>query len=222
MTREGQCRCSRCRRHLDPTVTFQQCPSCSGTPRLRIRRYECRRCGKNIDSHFLFDGRVFNAEYFRRKMAEHRQRLQNEPADAARLSVPNRSASFTPQPPDLASIPGLLAALDSLTEKATSGPALSTRPTFDLHRYEDHIRQHIGDEPISLDEIPQATDDGRRDRIWCFIAIIFLAHAGLIRVWQEGLAIRVNKRAVNGKGQDIPGAPDAANRVTRSVRAIEA
>jgi hypothetical protein len=222
MTREGQCRCGRCRRYLDPTVTFQQCPSCSGTPRLRIRRYECRRCGKNIDSHFLFDGRVFNAEYFRRKMAEHRQRLQNERAGPARLSLPNRSASLTPQPPDLTIIPGLLAALDSLTDSPSLAPANFTRPTFSLHRYEDHVRKHIGDEPISLTDIPPATDDARRDRVWCFIAIIFLAHAGLIHVWQEGLTIMVNKRAVNGKRQDIPGAPDAADRIARTVRAIEA
>ena len=71
---EGRCRCGYCGHELDPTVAFQRCPDCGGAPRLSVRKYRCRQCGRDVTSRFLFDGLVFDREYFRHKMLESRQR----------------------------------------------------------------------------------------------------------------------------------------------------
>ena len=59
MIEEGKCRCNSCRYEFDPTVAFQRCSSCGGSPKLGIRRYKCKKCGGDIVSKFLFDGLVF-------------------------------------------------------------------------------------------------------------------------------------------------------------------
>lgn len=69
---EERCRCNSCGCELDPTVEFQRCSACGGTPILRVRRYQCKNCGNDVSSKFLFDGLVFNAEYFRQKVAQSR------------------------------------------------------------------------------------------------------------------------------------------------------
>jgi len=71
---EGRCKCNSCGSEFDPTVAFQSCSSCGGTPVLRVRKYQCKDCGSDIRSKFLFDGLVFDAEYFRQRVAQSRQR----------------------------------------------------------------------------------------------------------------------------------------------------
>ena len=56
MVSEGRCRCVSCGKEFDPTVTFQRCSKCGGVPVLRVSRYQCRDCGSDIRSRFLFDG----------------------------------------------------------------------------------------------------------------------------------------------------------------------
>lgn len=77
MTADGQCRCVECGKGFDPTVAFQRCSDCRGRLHLAIRRYRCRECGADVASRFLFDGLVFDPDYFRQKMAEHRQRRKD-------------------------------------------------------------------------------------------------------------------------------------------------
>ena len=43
-------------------------------------------------------------------------------------------------------------------------------------------------------------ENTRKDLIWRFIAVIFLAHIGVVDIWQEGQDIMVVKHEVNGKG----------------------
>jgi len=219
MIREGRCRCESCQRTFDPTVAFQRCSSCGGVPRLRIRRYMCEHCGTEVVSRFLFDGLVFDAEYFRRKMAEHRQRQRQL---RGREIVPmSRSDDVEPAVADLKSIPGLLAALDSLTAGNNSTAALPATAEFDLHRYEAHVFAHVSGEPIRLDEIPPLSSRTRQDRIWRFIAVIFLAHTGLISVRQEDWTIWVSKRETHRKGQDLPGGSGEADGVERAPGRVE-
>jgi len=55
-----------------------------------------------------------------------------------------------------------------------------------LHRYETHVWTHIGPIEVCFDQIPRLEKDVRKDRIWRFVAIIFMAHAGLIEICQQG------------------------------------
>jgi len=76
MATEGKCKCLSCGNEFDPTVTFQRCSACGGVPVLKVRHYECKNCHSAIRSKFLFDGLVFDAEYFRQKVADSRRRKQ--------------------------------------------------------------------------------------------------------------------------------------------------
>lgn len=205
MIDEGRCQCRSCGHEFDPTVAFQRCSACDGKPVLRVRRYQCQQCGTDISSRFHFDGLVFDGEYFRRKMAESRQRKTRQRERVRKMLAESRSGTLILPAAELSSIPGLTDALNSLV--IGTGEAFPWKPNkgFDLKRYESHIQAHIRDFPVSLDELPPLEENARKDRIWRFIAIIFLAHFGLIDIWQDGQEIMVMKHEANGEGQDISG-----------------
>jgi hypothetical protein len=193
MVRESWCECRECGHAFDPTLMFQRCPSCESRLRLRICRYICRYCGRDVPSRFLFDGIVFDRDYFRQKMAESRERRQQRQADRQRLVAENQSPPAAPCRLDLESVPGLLEALDVLTcvpDLAAWAPLIQG---FDLQRYEAHLSKCIGRGEQRFDDLPGLDENPRLDRIWRFIAIIFMAHAGRIRIRQEGPIILVTK-----------------------------
>ena len=76
---------------FDPTIAFQRCTACDGRIGLQIRRYRCRKCGSEVVSRFLFDGLVFNAEYFRaedgRVPGAQARAAGKGPADAGREPI---------------------------------------------------------------------------------------------------------------------------------------
>ena len=205
MTREGRCRCCACGEELDPTVAFQRCSSCGGKPRLAVRRYLCGQCGADVPSRFLFDGLVFDAEYFRQKVAESRQRRQELRERVRQMLAESRSGVIQLPAAELEAVPGLIDALNALAGGVELPAVLDQTPRFSLSRYEAHIQAHIGPIALSLDEIPPLSDNRRLDRIWRFIAIIFMAHAGILDVWQEGPTIMVMQRETNPERQGVPG-----------------
>ncbi len=200
MVAEGLCRCRACSHEFDPTVAFQRCSSCGDKPVLCVRRYQCPQCGADVVSRFHFDGLVFDAGYFRQQMAESRQRKTQQRDRVRRMLAESRSAALQIPATDLDAVPGLVDALDSLTDGVNVVLPWIPQEGFDLRRYESHIQAHIRDFPISLGELPPLIEESRKDRIWRFIAIIFLAHFGLIDIWQEGQEIMVMKHEANGEG----------------------
>jgi len=200
---EGKCRCGSCGRELDPTVVFQQCVQCGGAPVLRVRRYQCTDCGSDIRSRFLFDGLVFDPEYFRQKMAESRQHKSEQRERVRQMLVESRSDTLPLGAADLDSVPGLIDALNGLTGGLDERIIAESREGFDLNRYEAHIQAHIGDSPVSLAEIPPLSAKPRKDLIWRFIAVIFLAHAGVVDAWQEGVNVMVIKHETDREGCGI-------------------
>jgi hypothetical protein len=75
---------------------------------------------------------------------------------------------------------------------------------------------------LSLGEIPPISENARKDLIWRFIAVIFLAHAGTVDLWQEGQAIMVMRHEADRKGQDVSGEFEELDGVEGSVGGIEA
>jgi rubredoxin len=213
MVREGHCRCESCGHTFDPTITFQVCSNCGGTPRLRVRRYECRRCGTEITSRFLFDGLVFDAEYFRTKMAESRQRRRERRDDIRQMLAESRSGALEPGPVSLDGLPDLVAVLNQLSAGAGEKVRLPPREEFNLQRYEAHVQARLGTIPITFDQIPPRSENTLYDRVWRFIAVLFLAQAGTLRVWQEGTTIWMMKHEVDRKGQAVPGDVENAHGV---------
>jgi hypothetical protein len=186
MIQEGRCRCNSCRYEFDPTVEFQRCTSCSGVPVLRVRRYQCRKCGRDIISTFLFRGIIFDASYFRRKMTESRQRKQEHRQRVQEMLAQCRSGPLPLDAPDLASVPGLIDALNGLTTGTEVSIPVELKGKFDLNRYQKHINSYLDAGPADLREIPPLIENLRLDLIWRFIAVVFLDHAGTINVSQEG------------------------------------
>lgn len=213
MIRDGACRCMACGTIFDPTIAFQRCEACGGAPRLRIRRYECGHCGTEIISRFVFDGLVFDAAYFRQKVAESRERKRVQRERVRQMLAACRSPPIEVDPVGLDGLGALQAALDELTRSVEPAAVMPKRSEFDLRRYERHVQSHCMGGAVALAEIPPLIEDPRRDLIYRFIAIIFLAHAGLVHVWQEGSTIWVTNHDVDREGHAVFGTVEAADGV---------
>jgi len=222
MVAEGRCICTDCRNELDPTVTFQRCPACGGAPLLRVSRYQCQNCGSVIISKFLFDGTVFDAEYFRQKMSESRQRKKQQHERVRQMLADSRSATLSLPSVDLKSMPGLVDALNGLTVGLDTTYVTESREQFDLKRYEMHIEAHIQRFPVNLLEIPPLSEDARKDLIWRFIAVIFLAHTGIVDIWQDEQDIMVIKHEADTEGRRVPGEFKDTDRIKGPLGGIEA
>jgi hypothetical protein len=223
MVAEGVCRCNKCGYELDPTFEFQRCSACGGTPILRVRRYQCKDCGGEITSKFLFDGLVFNAEYFRQKVTESRQRKKEQRERVKQMLAESRSTAISLDTADLDSVPGLVEALNNLTVGIETDFEIESRDEFNLKRYQDHIWAHIRDFPVSLDEIPPLSGDNtRKDLICRFIALIFMAHAGVVNIWQDGPDIMVIRNETNREGQGVFGESEEPDGIEGSVGRVEA
>jgi hypothetical protein len=222
MASEGKCRCASCGKEFDPTVAFQRCSECGGVPILRIRRYQCKNCGSDIQSKFLFDGLAFNADYFRNRMIESRQRKKEQRERVRQMLAESRSADLSLGTIDLTAVPGLIEALNRLTAGLDTAFEIGSRDEFDLKRYEKHIKAHNQDFSVSLRDIPPLSENLRKDLIWRFIAAIFLAHAGIVEIWQDGQDIMVIKHETNRKRQDLLGEHEETDGIERPVGGVEA
>jgi len=222
MVAEGMCMCNSCDHNLDPTVAFQKCSKCGGTPVLRVRRYYCKDCNNEVTSKFLFDTLPFERKYFKAKMAESRQRKKDQLERVRKMLAESRSADLPLQIADLNDMPGLVEALNSLTADLDTGFTVQTHEEFDLGRYERHIQAHIEDFPVNLLDIPPLSENARKDVIWRFIAVIFLAHTGIVDIWQDGRDIMVIKHETDTEGQGVFGELEETSRIERSLGRIEA
>ena len=155
-------------------------------------------------------------------MVESRHRKTEQREHVRQMLAESRSADLPLQAVELNSVPGLLDALNNLTGGLETGFHVESLNEFDLKRYEKHIQAHIQDFPISLMGISQLGEDVRRDRIWRFIAAIFLAHAGIVDLLQDGQEILVMKHEVDREGQGIFGESEEVNGFEGSVGRVEA
>ena len=221
MIREGRCRCDGCGHQFDPTIQFQRCLACGGPIKLRIRRYCCQQCGRDVASRFLFEGLVFDPAYFRVKMAQARQRKKELKEKVRKMLAECRSEPLSLAATNLEASPGLIEALNGLTGRLDTVP-LEIQTHFDLHEYQVHIMSKLNHGPVELREIPPLIGDARVDLIWRFIAIVFLGHAGLVDIHQEGELIWVTKHETDRERQDIPGELEESHGIERSVGGVEA
>lgn len=189
MIGQSRCRCQRCDKTFDPTTAFQRCGECGGEPRLRISRYQCQNCGRDVPSRFILDGPVFDREYFRQRMAESRQRQAERTARVRQMLRQSRSPPLPAPAAELQSIPGLIEALNHLVGLDEAAAWLPLCTGFDLARYEKHLRGQLHRWPVDFDEITALEKNPRLDRIWRFVTVIFMAHAGQIEIEQDGSTI---------------------------------
>ena len=222
MAEEGQCRCTSCKQDLDPTLEFQRCLNCGGKPVLGVRKYQCKDCGQHIKSRFSFDGYIFNAAYFRQKVAESRQRKRELRQRVKEMLANSRSGQLSLDPVDPSAVPGLWEALNSLSADLQETAQVGSHKEFDLGLFENHLKTHMANTPLSLAKIPALIEDRRKDLVWRFVAAIFLAHAGVIDIWQEGPDVMVIKHETNRKRSDVFGESKDAHGIEGSAGGIEA
>jgi len=221
MVADGLCSCKACGYEFDPTIEFQSCSHCGSKVRLKISRYFCSSCKQEIISKFLFDGRVYDRKYFAEKMKRSRQQKKNRREELRRKVIQYRSSGIQTEPANLSGMADLLIAIDGLTKGVKPNIPLPTEDGFDLNRYERHIQAQIGDFEINLRDLPPLHENKRKDLIWRFIAVIFLAHAGMVDIRQEGLDIMVTQNEIDRKRQTIPGDIEETDGFKRPVGRIE-
>lgn len=200
MLREGRFRCQDCGQAGDPTIKLQRCPTCDGRPTLALRRYHCQQCGEEIISRFLYDGIVYDPDYFREKMAECRVRKQHDRREAneqqATRAWQRSQHSHCEVVIDLDRAPGLTDALNALVGGAPVEQVAWVRDAFDLAAYERHIMQTIEPEEewdmLRFPAMAQPVD--RLERIRLFIACLFLEQAGLLILEQRFSTLWVRRR----------------------------
>jgi hypothetical protein len=210
MTAESRCRCQKCDLGFDPTVKFQRCSACEGVPVLRVRRYYCKGCGKEVISKFVFETLPFERDYFKEKMAQSRRRKKEQQDRVREMLAQSRSQTLALGAVDLDSVPGLLAALNGLSQDIDEGVLMELKGKFDLGRYQSHIKAHITDFPTDLRDIPAIIDNTRKDLIWRFIAAIFMEHEKEVQIQQEGQTLWVSQY-VDRQGQGFSGEAEKIN-----------
>ncbi len=163
---------------------------------------------------------MYDRAYFRQKMAESRKHQQKqhrrEGESRAIRAIDATSVEWAPPAIALDTVPGLSDVLDSLTNDAQQGMhawlnMAQNLHGFDLGHYESHIEAHMQPFETCFEDIPVLlADRPRLDRIWRFIAVIFLAHNGRLSIYQENNEIWV--RSHNEINRERPRVSDHAGR----------
>lgn len=151
----------------------------------------------------------FDKEYFRRRMAEARERRREERMRRVGELLADRSGPLVmDEVVRLETIPGLTEALDGFVGSPIPVELLrrfARRSDFDLDGYQNHILIHLGWSTTAFDTIPPLLDNRRRDLVFRFIAAIYLSHARQLELWEEAGCIMVRKRDAYEQGQSIFG-----------------
>jgi hypothetical protein len=199
MARDGEAACPRCGGQIDPTVTFQCCVQCGGRLRRKLTRYACASCGALTDSRFNFDPARLDRAYFRRMMGKSRERRGRRRAALIARLQQSRSGRHVPgQMPRLEDVPDLATDLDRMAGlPLTAAWAWQdpSRPRFDLGRYRAHVLNALQGTEMMFDHIPPLIDDGRLDRVFRFVAVVYLQHDGQVDLvqYREALVVGIHE-----------------------------
>jgi len=194
MTSDGNCSCTSCGSEFDPTIAFQKCGNCGGNVRLKICRYQCVNCSEIVRSRFVFDGNVFDKEYFKQRMKQSREKSRQKREKIIEELIENRSDLLEADYIDFSAVEGLEDAIDELTLLPQLAGFIPLCKGFDLKRYQKHLQAHIGDFEVCFDDIPQLEEDTRLDRIWRFVAVIFMEHLGTMELYQKDEVIYIKRK----------------------------
>lgn len=189
MTGASECSC-RSGHIFDPTVAFQSSPCCQARLIRKTFHYACSHCHKTVPSRFLFDERVFDAEYFREMMREHRDQAKSRREEIRKLLAESRSgALLLIEEPRLDTLPDFIQDLDAFilgNPIQLCGNAFELKSDFNLAAYRDHILSSLDNHTLRFSDISPLTDDDRRDRARRFITLVFMDNDHEIDLQQHG------------------------------------
>ena len=197
MTGLSECTC--CQGHVcDPTTTFQVSDCCQAKMIRKTFHYACSHCQKTVLSKFLFDERVFDADYFREMMRESRRRTAAKREEIRQLLADSRSEILSlTEYPNLEAIPGLLKDLDDMIQLNGDHGSFSTldlNSDFDMASYRQHIMSVLGMYTLRFSDISPLTGDYRRDMVRRFITLVFMDNDQEIDIQQYGNDLLIQRR----------------------------
>jgi len=196
MTDTSQCSCA-CGNTFDPTLEFQKSACCGTKLVRRTYHYACSHCHEVVPSHYIFDERVFDKEYFREMMQEHRRRVRQEREEMKKFLAESRSGTlFLTEEPRLESLDGFVQELEAFIQSQPHVPldsGFEPKSIFNMDRYRSHILSCLPNQGVRFSDIAQVDENIRRDKAWRFITLVFMQNDRLIDLAQEGDDIWVQR-----------------------------
>jgi len=178
MTSPSRAKCRNCGHELDPTTTFQRSPCCGSVLRLARHHYVCTSCRTVVPSHFLFVERVFDASYFRERMAESRERIRRRREVLRRLMVREQSGQLLlTDAPTTDLVDELFTQLDAFVRMPEA--TLDTfweHGGFSIEAYRDHLRTSMAGCVRRFNAFPSLHANRRTDRALRFVALVYMEH----------------------------------------------
>lgn len=187
MLRDSWCRCEGCGHECDPTLVFQVCPDCDSRLTKRIYHYWCPRCLSTVRSFYCFDAKVFDADYFREMMRESRERKEVRIEELRALLAGARSSPVSADCPMDRGLSEFQGDLDRIVgiPVAVFASTILKRPAFDLDLYRRHIQGLVQGCVVNFEGISALVQDAHLDRVFRFIAVVFMDQEGLLEIQQE-------------------------------------
>ena len=190
--------CINCHIRFDPTLEFQKCLICGEKLVKKTQYYYCPECQTPQRSIFSLDNWFYFPEYFTEKMRESRKAKKVRIEALKQLLASTKSPTYIPHQMDLKLIEGLYKSLNEFINNNTSNLFINSQETskirFDLTLYRRHILDVLpSDCVIHFDGISSIIDDTRLDRIFRFIALIYMWHYGEIILTQIDNLIKVER-----------------------------
>ena len=188
MVGDSEATCTGCGHSCDPTLVFQTCPDCDSALVRRMYHYFCPACRIPVRSHYCFDVKVFDADYFRERMAVSRTR-KRERIERIRTALLNsRSPVFMPddEPPVVVPIGIATALADVLVQPVPEVHEHPTGPRFDLSEYRSHLLDLVTGCVVQFDGVSPLITDRRVDRAFRFVAAVFMENEGLLQIRDDG------------------------------------
>ena len=184
-----------CGAAFDPTLVFQKSGCCGAILVKRQCHYSCNVCGEVVPSIFLFDGVIFDSEYFRDKMRLSREQRRREQAETRAVLRAERSGTLSIfDEVDLNALPGLVTDLDDLIGVSTTDQNIQEwERNLSIEDYRRHIFNLL-DAEIVFSSISPLFPEERRDKVYRFISLIFMEQDREVSLSQYGEDILVERR----------------------------
>ena len=199
----SRAQCKKCGHELDPTVQFQRSPCCNALLAMRRTHYACSTCGAVVQSKFIFDETVFDAQYFRENMSRCRERKRRQREELRFLLAASRSNDLRiTDIPEINTIDGLAEALDSFVGDGWSADIarLVWDDGFQMETYRQLILSQLDGCVMTFDGFPTNCENTRLDRPRRFTTLIFMEHASEVWLEQRKEEILVRQYEANIEG----------------------
>ena len=189
----SRCECE-CGAALDPTIAFQRSPCCQAKLKLARNHYVCTNCGVTVRSHFLFDEKLFNAQYMREKMSESRERKRRRREEIRLLLAASRSSDLcVSRLPDQGVMDEISFQLDRFVGQDIFSVAAEPagEDDFKIEDYRKLILDTLQGCSRGLDTFPTISDDPKLDKIRRFMTLLFMEQDCEVWLEQRGDTVMV-------------------------------